>query len=780
MKLFFRFSFAVIVLLLSESVSFSQNNNEGNHYHTEGVGILSTGNTGTGANINVVYHRCTWTASPDDASKTLTGTVTTYFKTIATNVSAISFDFNNASFNNSGLVVSYHNTNCNVSFPSTGNTDILNIQLPATIAAIGTLDSVTITYQGIPPAATSSKEGYQRATDAAGNNFIYTLSESYEDKDWWPCKADMQDKIDSIDIELIVPNTFWAAANGVLVDSTDDGTNRNFKFKHRYPIASYLVAISIAKYKNFYLGTLPVGSNNVPFVVNMFSGKTATEENNILIRMNNNKLVFAALNNLYGDYPFSNEKHGYYEFGFGGGMEHQTMSGIGTGQMQSNTVLAHELGHQWWGDKITFATWQHLWLAEGFATYSEALAFEFVPSIGISAVNKMASNKSTARNNNYTPILVGNIANSSTIWTNGNTTAVYERGCMVAAMLRCLLGDNKFFAGCKSYLNDPLLAYKSATTADLQRNMEAQFGENMTSFFSEWTAKKGAPDYTVEWGNVGNTINIKLTQSVTATGSNGVASTFFPMPVVIKIANSSNTQDTTIVIYHKAANQVVYAGNGVGVTVNSNTITYNLPFTPDNLTFDPLNRTMANATITYNAALPVNNIDIVATKSQTQNLINVNIETSDAIEKVELEKSFNGVDFALFNKMNLRSKTAAMQSYLTFDDVDATKKVYYRAKVYSANKILYSKIVSIDNNRKDGFSISPNPAISSIKINFDNNLNTLTQFNITDALGKSIVNVSTTGSAVNVDSSYFANGIYFVQMVRNEKIIGTEKLIIKK
>ena len=252
-----------------------------------------------------------------------------------------------------------------------------------------------------------------------------------------------------------------------------------------------------------------------PFVVNLFPGKSSPVETNILNILNNHKLVFATLNNLYGDYPYAKEKHGFYEFGFGGGMEHQTFSGIGGSSFQSNSVLAHELGHQWWGDKVSFATWNHLWLAEGFATYSEILMAEFVPSIGVSYLNKLTSNKSTARSNTNSSIYLNDVSNSNTVWTNDNTSAVYNRGCMVVSMLRALMGDTKFFAGCKNYLNDTALAYKSATTADLQRNMEAQFGENMTNFFTEWIMKKGSPKYTVLWGNVGNKVNLKLTQTVT-------------------------------------------------------------------------------------------------------------------------------------------------------------------------------------------------------------------------------------------------------------------------
>jgi aminopeptidase N len=70
------------------------------------------------------------------------------------------------------------------------------------------------------------------------------------------------------------------------------------------------------------------------------------------------------------------------------------------------------LAHQWFGDKVTFATWNHLWLAEGFATYSESLAAEFVPSIGFSPISKLASNKSSARSLTSSSIYLNSISNN--------------------------------------------------------------------------------------------------------------------------------------------------------------------------------------------------------------------------------------------------------------------------------------------------------------------------------------------------------------------------------
>lgn len=764
MKLFLSICFGLLFILTTPIISFSQP-----------IGLFSTGSTGTGANIDVNYQRCEWTADPDDATKTLTGKITTYLSTVSSNVSTINFDFNKTSFNNAFLNISYHGIICLFNFPSSGNTNILNITLPTTIINNGTFDSITINYQGIPPASNGSAVGYQRKIDGAANNYIYTLSESFEDKDWWPCKADMQDKIDSLDIIVTVPNTFWVAANGAMIDSTINGANRIFKFKHRYPIASYLVALGIGKYNRYDLGNLPVGSIAVPFVLNMFQGKSLATETSILNVMNNHKQVFAAFNNLFGDYPFAKEKHGFYEFGFSGGMEHQTFSGIGGSSLQSNSILAHELAHQWWGDKATFSTWNHLWLAEGFATYSEVLAAEYVPALAISPISKLASVKNSARSNTSSSIFLNNIASSNTIWTNTNTTAIYNRGCMVASMLRTLMGDTKYFTACKNYLNNINIAYKSATTSDLQTQMENQFGENMTSYFNEWINNKGTPDYTVLWGNNANNISINLSQTINSSGSTGITSTHFPMPVVLKIANASATIDTTIVIYHKSPYILMYSGQGVGSTVIGNVISYNLSFIPSTVTFDPENRTMANATVNFSSALAITNVKLNATAIRTQHILNLELISDEKIEKVELEQSKDGIHFEMMNEMQVIHSNKSYQLIIS----NPKSNSFYRAKIFSINKIVISNTILIEAfDRESKIQIYPNPAHHQTSIYFENKNNNKLSVKLLSIDGKELQEIETIKDFITLNTNKYLNGTYIIQLFAEKILLASKKIFI--
>ncbi|RYZ51959.1 MAG: hypothetical protein EOP49_10585, partial [Sphingobacteriales bacterium] len=143
------------------------------YYHTQNpIAGRTTGYSGTGGNMDVVYHRLEWRINPDSA-KAIKGKVTTYFKTTQPNVSVLTFDLRQSSFNNASLVVSYHGTTCTRTLSAS---NILTITLPSTIAATNTLDSVVINYYGVPPAVAGQAEGYQWKT-VAGFPMIYSLSE---------------------------------------------------------------------------------------------------------------------------------------------------------------------------------------------------------------------------------------------------------------------------------------------------------------------------------------------------------------------------------------------------------------------------------------------------------------------------------------------------------------------------------------------------------------------------------------------------------------------------
>jgi hypothetical protein len=612
-----------IFTLLSMSKSYAQETTPP-HSHCRFNGVVenvtqpnennSTGTSGTGANIDVLYHKIYWRINPDSTVKYIKGSVQTNFKTIQANVSAISFDLR------SGLTIDSIKFR-NLLLPTANITHVSNIvtiNLGVTIAN-NFIDSLIIFYQGIPPAVSGAAQGYQRANNAGAGNYITTLSESYEDRDWWPCKHDMQDKIDSMDVTVNVPwaspsavDTFWVACNGKMTDSTITGNSRSFTFKNRYPIASYLVFVSVARFDRFYR-SVNINGTNVQVVYNLLKGKSATTITNALFAMDRMNGVLQTFSNKFGDYPFKNEKHGYYDGLLGaGGMEHQTFSGMATGALTSTGTLVHELMHQWFGDNVTFASWNDLWLAEGFANYSEALAAELVPSLGQNPFSIRNSIKNSALASSVSAwIPNSNTATSSLIWSSPYGGAVYTRGGMIVSMLRAIAGDTKFYQALTNYQTN--LAGKSATGDSLKNYFNTVLGRDISVFFNDYVGGsgsattpvggKGNPINTINWNSpLANKLSIQVATQTQSANSN-VA--YYRGPVVLHVKGALAAQDTTITFFDWGSGNLSYAGNGLGAPISGNLLTYDLSFTPTTVLYDDSARTLSTGSTAFVPTLNV-------------------------------------------------------------------------------------------------------------------------------------------------------------------------------
>ena len=308
------------------------------------------------SNFDAKYYRCEWEVDP--AIRYIKGKVTVYY-TISATGNSISLDLM------SPLAVDSV-TQRNILLSKNHANNILQIDFPATVNA-GTFDSVSIYYQGVPP--TTGFGSFIQSTHT-GTPVMWSLSEPYGSRDWWPCKNGLDDKADSVDIIVTTPSQYKAASNGLLQSETliAGGTKKTAHWKHRYPIASYLMCFAVTNYVVFN-NAVQLGNVSLPM-------QTYCYPESLTSFQNGTQVVLDALQyyqSLFGEYPFIKEKYGHVQFGWGGGMEHQTASFIVS---IVNYLIVHELAHQWFGDKITCGSWEDIWLNEGFATQSSALYFE--------------------------------------------------------------------------------------------------------------------------------------------------------------------------------------------------------------------------------------------------------------------------------------------------------------------------------------------------------------------------------------------------------------------
>ncbi|MER3498559.1 MAG: peptidase M1 [Chitinophagaceae bacterium] len=489
-------------------------------------------------NFDVTYYRCDWTVNP--SVRFISGSVTSYF-TISITTNNIVYDL---AFNLTVDSVVYHGAR--ISFLQSANNS-LQINFPSQLNQ-NQKDSVSIFYKGAPTAA----GGYFVVSSHAGTPVLWTLSEPYGASIWWPCKDVLKDKADSIDIIVSCPSAYRSSSNGLPVSETIVGPNRIAYWKHRYPIAAYLVAIAVTNY--LITNDAIQLSRNMPVVTYTYPEAGTTFQ----AAINTSKFCLQNFSPLITEYPFVNERYAQTQFGYGGGMEHQTNSFI----TNANAYLvAHELAHQWFGDKVTCGSWSDIWLNEGCASYMEFVYTELSnPSAKISFLQNWANNITITPGGS---VFVADTLNVGRVF-DGRLT--YRKGGYLLHMLRGVLGDSVFFRGIRRYLNDPLLRYNTATTTDLQRNLEAESGKNLSEFFNDWFYGQGYPDYHANWGQLpGNVVRLQLYQTPVHPSVS-----FFEMPVRLQFKNAS--RDTTIIVQH---------------TINGQLFTLNPGFAADQLIIDP-------------------------------------------------------------------------------------------------------------------------------------------------------------------------------------------------
>ncbi|MCB0652983.1 MAG: T9SS type A sorting domain-containing protein [Saprospiraceae bacterium] len=466
---------------------------------------------------DIKYHRFDWEVDP--AVYYIKGSVETIFEAKENNFATLHFDLSTGMQVDS--VIYYGQS---LTFSQT-NPDLLVINLSETLNA-GDQRTIKVYYQGQP-----SGSGFGSFAQGTHANYpmIWTLSEPYGAKDWWPAKQDLNDKIDSIDVYVKTPMPNRVASNGLLVDSVQTGNSMIYHWKHRYPIPAYLIAIAVTNYSvyDFYVET-----DDEPILVSNYTYPEDLEWAQLMLEW------FPPIMQLYNEkfikYPFADEKYGHAKFGWGGGMEHTTMTFMGG---WSPYLQAHELAHQWFGDMVTCGSWEDIWLNEGFATYLEGMTQEH----GLGENTWM--NWKQQRIDQVTAQPGGSVRVDDTTSVNRifDGRLSYSKGALLLHMLRWKLGDEDFFQALRNYLTDPGNAYGYAKTPELIAHMEAQSGQDLTEFFADWYYGQGYPDYQIDWSqNSENVLKVEIYQTPSHESVE-----FFEMPVPIQFSGQGNTVTLT-------------------------------------------------------------------------------------------------------------------------------------------------------------------------------------------------------------------------------------------
>ncbi len=410
---------------------------------------------------------------------------------------------------------------------------------------------VSITYHGAP---------VDDALNFSTHNtvpIISSLSEPIGARQWWPCKDTPADKADSVRIAVTVDDAYVAVCNGLLLSEVDNGATKTYTWFEGYPITTYLVSVAITNYASF-TDYYDYGSGNSMPIDNYVYPEhysNAVEDLNITAE------AIGAFADLFGEYPFIEERYGHAVFPWGGAMEHQTCTSYGRvlirGDHYYDWILVHELGHQWWGDWVTCDTWNDIWLNEGFASYSEALWFEYLGG--------------EAEYDDYVESYDSYGYFNGPIYDPDETfnRTVYDKGALVLHMLRRVLAlqdgtvDHYPIDRLEAVLADysSLYAFDSATTEEFQAVCESHYGADMDWFFLPWVYGENRPDYEWSWiagphgPPYGVMVHVDQVQSDAG---------LFTMPIDIKIHTTGG--DELLVAWNDQLSQDFFFEVGAPVT----------------------------------------------------------------------------------------------------------------------------------------------------------------------------------------------------------------------
>jgi len=378
--------------------------------------------------------------------------------------------------------------------------------------------------------------GFRFEQNTAGDGVVASVSEPWSARSWWPCKDQLADKA-TVSCALLVPEGWTAVSVGNLVDENavpksvawspsvaaaeplwqrlqrgDRGLaalrrlSAVFRWQEDIPIATYMVSVAASNYvtlEEAYTG--PAGAIDLIHFVYPDLVDAAWYDFAVLPDM----LDFCG--EYFGPYPFTGQKYGMAIIEWNEAMEHPTAVSYGdeliTGDGFYETIILHELSHQWFGNLLTPIDWTHIWLNEGFTTYAEALWAEH--RTGAAAL------RSFMRNHRWffgedTRVMREADRDDPYYYFE---TVVYHKGAWVLHMLRRLLTDEHFFAAIDSYLADPELRTRGVETADFIRICAEEAGVDLDWFFTQWLERHGKPVYELEWDYVPDTgLHVTLRQ----------------------------------------------------------------------------------------------------------------------------------------------------------------------------------------------------------------------------------------------------------------------------
>jgi len=352
---------------------------------------------------------------------------------------------------------------------------------------------MAVTYGGQPIPFTSAGAPFATGFHESEDGW-YALSEPDGASSWFPSNDHPLDK-STYTVSVTVPNPLVAVSSGRLEGVESDRDFSTFVWEVEQPVASYLLAFAVGDFER-------EDSDVVDGITirNYFDSDLTARERQIFASQG---AMIQYFSTVFGDYPFDVYGALVLETSdVGTALETQTISTFGRQVLfLGDSVVAHELAHQWFGDSVSITQWRDIWINEGFATYAQWLwsehdsgitnrdleivqAYEVMSGAIFVRNDTNANAAATIAAEQFPP---PGLVNSDDLFN----TSVYLRGGLTLHALRLELGDEAFFELLRTYAGE--LAYGNSSTEIFVAYAEEAAGRDLTDFFQGWLYDEQMP-----------------------------------------------------------------------------------------------------------------------------------------------------------------------------------------------------------------------------------------------------------------------------------------------
>lgn len=491
---------------------------------------------------------------------------------------------------------------------------------------------------------------------------VWTQGEDEDSRFWFPC-FDYPGQLATSEIRIRVPQPLTVISNGELVETRSDKTTTTFHWRQAEVHPSYLMVLAIGDFAEIPAIADNGAGQKIPCPYYVQKGREADAQRTLA---KTPRMIEFLAEKFGHPYPFPKYAQVFVEDFIFGGMENTSATLLTSrcllderaalDDLRSETLVEHELAHQWFGDLVVIKHWSHAWIKEGMATYSEALwlGHEQGPEAEAYARFMAMEDYLEEDRSRYRRPMVTHVYRDAIELYDHH---LYEKASCFYHMLRSELGDDLFWQAIRLFVRDN--AHRTVETIDLMRAIETATGRNLAFLFDQYVFRGGHPEYQVaySWDGDSHLAKITVTQAQAAADGDGKDLFDLKIPIALGYVNAHKKKNEVslksfIVRIHEREQSFYFpldakpdfvsfdAGNAVLKTVE---LTYPLPELKAQLNYDPdpIARIYAAQAIAKQGGLEA--VKALATALTQDPFWGVRVRVAQALAQVRLDQSFDAL-----------------------------------------------------------------------------------------------------------------------------------------